>query len=46
LEDASVYIYAIKFQSVNLTLAGNELSFTFSFTLQERLSFVGNKNKA
>ena len=38
LEDVSFYICATKFQGVNLTWPENQLSFTFSFTLRERLA--------
>lgn len=46
LATVSFHVYAITFQSINWTWAGNKLLFTFSFTFCSRYSSVGNKNKA
>lgn len=40
------YIYAIKFQMINLTPPENELSVPFSLILCPRLAFVVVLNKA
>lgn len=45
VEDVSFYIYAIKFQGVNLTWPENQLSFTFAFTLWQRLALRATKIK-
>lgn len=45
VEDVSFYIYATKFQGVNLTWPENQLSFTFAFTLWQRLALRATKTK-